>query len=292
MQEFGYECPRTVEEAVAAMRGGDARALAGGTDLIPQLREGRRRAGRVVDLKRIPDLTAIVALPDGGIAIGAVANATAVSRHAGVARLYPAVAQSACLIGGMQVQNRASLGGNICNAAPSADAVPALLCIGARAIVAGATGGRELPLQEIFKGPGKTSLDHGELLVSILLPPPAPRSAAKYLRFTPRREMDIAIAGAGAWLRLDADGTIVEARIVLASVAPTPLRAPTAERKLVGERPTPALLEDVGRSAASDARPISDTRGSADYRRSLVAVLTARALGDCCRQLGIEVASP
>ena len=160
-------------EAVAALRGGDARALAGGTDLIPQLREGRRRAERVVDLKRIPELTAIAALPDGGVSIGAAANATAVSRHRLVASTYPAVAQSACLIGGVQVQNRASLGGNICNAAPSADAVPALICCGARAVIAGANGRRELPLEQLFKGPGKTILDPGELLVSILLPPAA-----------------------------------------------------------------------------------------------------------------------
>jgi carbon-monoxide dehydrogenase medium subunit len=292
LQDFVYECPHTIEEAVAAMRGGDARALAGGTDLIPQLREGRRRAGRVVDLKRIPELSAISTLPDGGVAIGAASNATAVSRHAGIASTYPAVAQSACLIGGVQVQNRASLGGNICNAAPSADAVPALVCHGARVVVAGADGRRELPLHEIFRGPGKTSLDPGELLVAILLPAAEPRSAARYLRFTPRREMDIAIAGAGAWLRLDADGVIIEARIVLASVGPTPMRAPSAERRLAGERPARALLEEAGRLAAGDARPISDTRGSADYRRSLIAVLTARALGDCCRQLGIEVATP
>ncbi len=292
MQEFVYERPHTVEEAVAAMRGGDARALAGGTDLIPQLREGRRRTERVVDLKHIVELTAISALPDGGIAIGAAATATVLSRHATIAANYAAVAQSACLIGGVQVQNRASLGGNICNAAPSADAVPALVCHQARAIVAGPNGRRELAVAALFKGPGKTSLEPGELLISILLPPAAPRSAAKYLRFTPRREMDIAIAGAGTWLRLDADGAIAEARIVLASVGPTPMRAPTAEQRLAGERPTPALLEEAGRLAAGDARPISDTRGSADYRRSLVAVLTARALADCCRQLGIGIETP
>jgi CO/xanthine dehydrogenase FAD-binding subunit len=292
LQEFVYERPATIAEAVAAMRGGDARALAGGTDLIPQLREGRRRAARVVDLKYVPEMTAIAALPDGGFSIGAATNATALSRHAGILAGYSAVAQSACLIGGVQVQNRASLGGNICNAAPSADAVPALLCCAARAVIAGEGGRRELPVEELFKGPGKTNLAPGELLVSILLPPPAPRSAAKYLRFTPRREMDIAVAGAGTWLRLDVDGTIAEARIVLASVGPTPVRAPSAERRLAGERPSPALLVEAGRLAAGDARPISDTRGSADYRRSLVAVLTARALADCCRQLGIEVETP
>jgi len=136
------------------------------------------------------------------------------------------------------------------------------------------------------------SLEPGEILVSILLPPAQPRSAAKYLRFTPRREMDIAVAGSGAWLRLGADGAIAQARIVLASVAPTPIRAPSAERKLVGGRPGAALFEEAGRLAAQDARPISDTRGSAEFRRTLVAVLTARALADCGRQLGVMVEVP
>ena len=289
MQEFVYESPETIDDAVAAMAAGDARALAGGTDLIPQLREGRRRAGRVVDLKRIPELTAIAARPDGSFSIGAAATATAVSRHAGLTAAYPAVAQSARLIGGVQIQNRASLGGNICNAAPSADAVPALICHEARAVVAGRGGRREVAVEAMFRGPGRMALEPGEILVSILLPPPQPHSAAKYLRFTPRREMDIAIAGAGTWLRLDSHGAIAAARVVLASVAPTPIRAPSAEQKLIGERPTRALLEEAGRLAAGDARPISDTRGSADYRRSLVAVLTARALADCCRSLNAGV---
>jgi carbon-monoxide dehydrogenase medium subunit len=292
LQEFAYERPETIADAVAAMAAVDARALAGGTDLVPQLREGRRQAGRIVDLKRIPELTAIAALPDGGFSIGAAATATAVARHAGLATAYPAVAQSAQLIGGVQIQNRASLGGNICNAAPSADAVPALICQEARAAIAGRGGRREVAVEAMFRGPGRPALEPGEILVSILLPPPQPCSAARYLRFTPRREMDIAIAGAGAWLRLDADGAIAAARIVLASVAPTPIRAPSAEQKLIGEKPTRALLEEAGRLAAGDAQPISDTRGSADYRRSLVAVLTARALADCCRSVdaGMELA--
>ena len=288
MQEFVYERPGTVAEAVAALRAGDARALAGGTDLVPQLREGRRTAGRVVDLKHIPEMTAIAALPDGGVSIGAAATATAVARHAEVARRHPAVGLSAQLIGGVQVQNRASLGGNICNAAPSADGVPALICLGARAVVAGLEGRREMAVEEMFAGPGRTCLAAGELLVAIRLPAAQLRSAACYLRFTPRREMDIAVAGSGVWLRLGGDGSIADARVVLASVAPTPIRAPAAESKLMGEKPSGALFEEAGRLAAKDARPISDTRGSADYRRTLVAVLTARALADCCRQLEAE----
>ena len=149
-----------------------------------------------------------------------------------------------------------------------------------------------MPVEAMFAGPGRTSLDAGELLVAIKLPPEQARSAAAYLRFTPRREMDIAVAGCGAWLRLGDDGAIAQARLVLASVAPTPIRAPSAENKLVGERPGAALFEEAGRRAAQDARPISDTRGSADFRRTLVAVLTARALADCARQLGLEIAVP
>ena len=289
LREFVYSCPATLEEVVASMGQGDARALAGGTDLIPQLREGRRYAAAIIDVKRIAELTAISRSNGGGVAIGAAASATAVARHREIAVNYPAVAQAARLIGSVQIQNRASLGGNICNAAPSADAIPALICHAARALIAGHHGRRELDVEELFEAPGRTVLDARELLVSILLPPPPPRSAAQYLRFTPRREMDIAIAGVGAWIACDTHGAVASARIVLAAVAPTPLRAASAERRLLGERPTSALLQEVGRLAAADARPISDTRGSADYRRSLVRVLTARALADCCARLGPAV---
>jgi carbon-monoxide dehydrogenase medium subunit len=290
LQNFVYERPETIGEAIVAMRADDAYALAGGTDLVPQLREGRRRAARIVDLKHIPEMTEITVLPDGSVSIGAAATATAVARNAAIAVGYPAVAESAQLIGGVQVQNRASLGGNICNAAPSADGVPALICHGAQALIAGPEGTREMPVEAMFAGPGRTTLVPGELMVAIRLPPVAPRTAGAYLRFTPRREMDIAIAGAAAWLRLGEDGTIVEARLALASVAPTPIRTPTAERKLLGERPNAALFEDAGRCAAQDARPISDTRGSAGYRSKLLAVLVARSLADCGRRLGLEVA--
>jgi CO/xanthine dehydrogenase FAD-binding subunit len=292
LQDFVYERPQTMAQAVALLRRGDARVLAGGTDLIAQMREGRRSVGCLVDIKRIGELTGILPLPEGGVAIGAAATAATVSRSSPIVANYPAVARAARLIGGVQVQNRASLGGNICNAAPSADAVPALVCHAAEARIAGPAGTRQLPLEQLFVGPGKTTIELGELLVSIILPPASARSAVAYLRFTPRREMDIAIAGAGTYLRLDQVGVIAEARVALASVGPTPMRAPLAEQRLVGERPTRALLEEVGRCAARDARPISDTRGSADYRRSLIAVLTTRALGDCCGQLGMDVEAP
>jgi CO/xanthine dehydrogenase FAD-binding subunit len=281
LKDFAYACPATIEDAVAALRADGARALAGGTDLIPQMREGRRQVAQVVDLKRVAELTGIATSPDGTLVIGAAASASHVARHQDVASRYPAVARSARMIGSLQVQNRASLGGNICNAAPSADAVPALICHQARVRIAGPGGAREEPIETFIVGPGRTSLLPGELVASIILPSVVPGSAAAYLRFTPRREMDIAVAGAAAWVRLDGPGRIAEVRVVLASVGPTPVRATSAERHLVGERPGSTLFEAAGRLAAGDARPISDTRASADYRRSLIAVLTARALSQC-----------
>ena len=290
MKDFIYECPATIEEAVAAMQVDGARALAGGTDLIPQLREGRRQAGRIVDLKRIPELMHVSGLGDGGIVLGAAANMTSVARHAAVADSYPAIAQSARLVGSLQVQNRASLGGNICNAAPSADAVPALICHQARARITGTAGHREEnPRINSSVDPGRRASCRARLLLDRGIAANATAIRTKYLRFTPRREMDIAIAGAAAWLRIDAMGVIAEARIVLASVGPGPIRAASAEHRMLGERPTPGLFEAVGRLAANDARPISDTRASADYRRSLVAVLTARALVDCCAAVQTEL---
>ena len=268
-----------------------ARALTGGTDLIPHLR-GAPALGRVVDLEHVAELTTISALPDGGIAIGAAATATVVSRHATIAANYPpspnqraSSAACRCRTGRASAATSATRPRRPMRFRHSCATRPAPSS-------PGPMDAASWPWRRSSRVPARLSLEPGELLVAILLPPPQPRSAAKYLRFTPRREMDIAIAGAGTWLRLDADGAIAEARIVLASVGPTPMRAPTAEQKLAGERPTRALLEEAGRLAAGDARPISDTRGSADYRRSLVAVLTARALADCCRQLGIEVATP
>jgi carbon-monoxide dehydrogenase medium subunit len=288
VREFVYRAPQTIEDAISELHHDGALALAGGTDLLPQLREGRRSAERIVDLKRIARLTAIQGLPDGGIEIGAAISARRVAAHQMIAATYPAIAATARLIGSVQVQNRASLGGNVCNAAPSADAVPALICHEARAHVAGAGGRRELPLEEFFVGPGQTVLKADELLISVSLAPTRPRSAATYLRFTPRREMDIAIAGVAVRIDLAEDGGIAVARIALASVGPTPLRAPSAEALLLGNRLDREVSAAAAGAAAGDARPISDTRASADYRRSLIEVLTRRGLADCARTLNVE----
>src|SRR5262245_26024972 len=288
VRNFIYLAPPSIEAAIGELRRGEARALAGGTDLLPQLREGRRSAERIVDLKRIAELSAIRPLPQGGLAIGAAASATRVACHDLVAARYPAVAASARLLGSVQVQNRASLGGNVCNAAPSADVVPALICHEASAEIAGPGGRRSMPLEQLFAGPGRTVLQADEVLTALCLAAVPPRSATGYLRFTPRREMDIAIAGVAVRIDLAEDRSIAFARIALASVGPTPVRAVSAERLLRGNR----LDRDVSLAAAAaaanaDARPISDTRASADYRRALVEVLTRRGLAACARALDI-----
>ncbi len=285
MQELQYESPATVQDAVAELGRGAARALAGGTDLITQMREGRRSVSRVVDLKRIPALTVLERRPDGTWRIGAATSIVALGRDPRFAAEHGALLESARLIGSLQIQSRASLGGNICNAAPSADAVPLLICLGAVAEIAGPDGLRRTPIAGLAIAPGRTALSPVEILVVVELPPVRQRMAAKYLRFTPRREMDIAVVGVGAALALSENGVIVDARITLASVAPVPVAAQQAQSILIGERPSPALFAQAALQASREAQPISDTRGSAEYRRELVAVLSRRALEACASRL-------
>ena len=292
MQAFTYERPETVEAALEMLGGAQARPLAGGTDLIPQLRESRREARLVVDLKHIPGLNSIDRWTDGGWRIGAAVSVRKLAADAGIVHDHPGLIEAARLIGSLQIQSRATLGGNLCNGAPSADAVPLMISLAAQAQVAGAGGPRTVPLESLLLGPGKTALAPGELLVALLLPPRPTRSAARYLRFTPRREMDIAIAGSGVAVTLGAGGEIESARITLASVAPVPLRAGQAEARLIGERPSAALLAEAAQIAGGEARPISDTRASADYRRELVAVLTRRALETCVAEASVGGSTP
>ena len=289
MQELHYDSPTSLQDGIRLLGGGASRLLAGGTDLIPQLREGRRSAAHVINLKRIPELNAIDRRADGSWRIGAAVTIGKLAQHVAFASEHAALLASAKLIGSLQIQNRASLGGNVCNAAPSADAVPLLICLGAVAEIAGPNGLRSIPVAAVATAPGRTSLADGEILVAIVLPAVRPRTAAAYQRFTPRREMDIAIAGAGAWIELDASGVIVGAKTTLASVAPTPLVATQAQRVLIGSKPSLALFAEAAAVAAREARPISDTRGSADYRRHLVAVLTRRVLAACAAELGCKV---
>ena len=289
MRDFDYQSANSIDDALTLRSAGETLLLAGGTDLIAQMKEGRRHAPTIVDVKRLPGLGTIDELPDGGLRVGAAASATSVARHAIVRKNYPAVSEAAGMIGSWQIQNRATLGGNICNAAPSADAVPALICNDASATVSSPDGERSHLVEDLFTGPGRTILAPTDILTFITMPAISPRTASTYLRFTPRREMDIAVVGVGARLDLDADGRITTARIALASVAPTPIRASSAEAALVGQAPSTSLFTAAGEAARGDASPISDTRGSADYRRHLVGVLCKRALTTCAERLGVEV---
>ncbi|MEZ5854031.1 MAG: xanthine dehydrogenase family protein subunit M [Hyphomicrobiaceae bacterium] len=285
VQPFDYARPTTVDEAVKLLASEDARALAGGTDIIPDLREGRRDAKRLVDIKHIPELVAIERDPAGGWRVGAAASIGSLGRHEPFAAENAGLIEAAQLIGSLQIQARATLGGNLCTATPSGDALPLLVSLGCEAEIAGASGRRMLAVGDVVNAPRRTSLGRGELVTAFFIPPAPPRFAARYLRFTPRREMDIAVAGSGVALALNPLGEVASVRITLASVAPVPLQAKRAEARLMGTKPGPDDLREAASLAARDAAPISDTRASADYRRHLAEVLTRRALEACLAEI-------
>ena len=288
---FEYAAPQNLQDAMAllAEASGEARPLAGGTDLIAQMKENHRSPSLVVDVKKIPELN--VLSYEAGLRIGAAVSCTQIAEFEPVRVHYPALAEACALIGSYQIQNRAALGGNFCNAAPSADAVPPAIAYGAMLVIAGPGGRREMPAEDFFVGPGQTVLEKGEVLVEIELPPPPPHSGAAYLRFIPREEMDIAVAGVGAFVRLSPGAhTCEQARIVLAAVAPTPVRAKEAEAFLTGRALDETTLAQAGELASQAASPISDVRGSAAYRLELVKVLTRRTLGTALERARGEAA--
>jgi carbon-monoxide dehydrogenase medium subunit len=248
------------------------------------MKTGLLRPGLVVDLSGIARIRQIQS-SHGGLRIGAAVTARELELHPALGGAYRAIAESAALVGSIQVRNLATVGGNLCNAAPSADMAPPLLALEAQAVIAGPRGERRVPIAELFTGVRKTVLAPNELLVELIVPPPGPRSGGQYLRHTPRRELDIAVVGVASQLTLDG-GRCVKARIALASVAPTPLRAPAAERALEGQAVTPEALARAAALAVEAAKPISDQRGSAEFRRHLVRVLTARTLTTAHQRAG------
>jgi carbon-monoxide dehydrogenase medium subunit len=279
VRRFELALPDSVEECLAVLsrRGGEAKVLAGGTDLLPQMKNALLRPACVLDLSGVAELRAVHEADGGGLRIGAAVTARALETDARVRHRYPALAESAALVGSIQVRNLATLGGNLCNAAPSADMAPPLLALDAQAVIAGPRGRRTVPIASFFEGVRRTVLGPDELLVELVLPPAAPRGGGTYVRHTPRRELDIAVVGVASQIAL-ADGACTRARIALAAVAPTPLRATAAERTLEGQPLTPALIARAAELAVEAARPISDQRGSAEFRRHLVRVLTRRTL--------------
>lgn len=281
MTAFEYIAPTTLDETVTflAEKGERARILAGGTDILVQVREGRRHLDWLVDIKHVPELNELAYAPGQGLRVGAAVPCYRMTEHPQLRRVYPGVVEAASLIGGTQIQSRASMGGNLCNASPAADSIPALIASEAVCVVAGPSGRLELPVESFCTGPGRTVLARGELLVSLRLPEPAPHTGSAYLRFIPRNEMDIAVVGAGVTVTLDESRTrCTAARIALAAVAPTPLLVPEAGQALVGGTLTEEEVERAATRARSAARPISDMRGDADFRRHLVGVLVRRAL--------------
>lgn len=281
MQPFRYIRAQNVEHAATLLQQQDGRAriLAGGTDLIVALRERRIAAELIIDIKGVPEVDELTYDAHDGLRLGAAVPCHRIYRHADVLRHYPGIVDAASLIGGVQIQGRASLGGNLCNASPAADSIPALIVHSAVCDIALPQTRRRVPVEEFCVAPGKTVLGRGEFLASLHLPSPPPGFGAAYLRFIPRNEMDIAVVGVGASVQLDADRRhIVAARIALGAVAPTPLFVPEASAALLGAVPDDAAFARAAELAQAAARPITDMRGTAEFRRHLVGVLTRRAL--------------
>ena len=274
---LNYVAPSTVEEAVSILAGasGPAKVLSGGTDLLVQLRSGRAKPDLIVDIKKIPGMSDIRER-DGAFVIGAATPGAVIGENEALKRVWPGVVEAANLIGSTQVQGRASLAGNLCNASPAADSVPALIAARATCVVAGANGRREVPVESIATGPGRTSLKPGEFIVEFHLPKRPPRSADAYLRFIPRTEMDIAVVGAAVCLTLDAGGNCTDARVVLGAVAPTAILVPEAAAALIGRKLDEAALAALDQAVRRACKPIDDKRGTIEYRTKVAGVMARR----------------
>ena len=289
MRAFEYTSPKTVSAAAAllAEKGDQARALAGGTDLIVQVREGKRHVERIVDIKDIPETNVLSYDAQSGLQLGSAVPCYKIYGDEAISATYPALADSTHIIGGTAIQGRAAVGGNLCNASPAADTIPPLIVLEATCVIAGTDGTREVPVEQFCTAPGITVMKNGEFLESIKIPAPESNSSSFYLRFIPRNEMDIAVVGAGASVTLDdAKESIVSARIALAAVAPTPLFAEEAGALLAGRSASDeSAIEEAAEAAKAIARPISDMRGTAEQRVHLVGVLTKRALNGAIQRV-------
>jgi len=288
MRPFTYQAPASIPEAIALLadEGRRARPLAGGTDLLVQLRRRLFDVDLLVDVKKIPELNVISFDPATGLTLGACVSCARICEHPRASTHYPCLVDAASIIGGTAIRERATVGGNLCNAAPSGDAIPATIVLDAACTIAGPAGTRTVPVRQFCTAPGQTVLKSDEMLVSIHFPPPAPRSGARYTRFIPRHEMDIAVVGVGAWVALEEE-RIADARIALGAVAPTPLAVDDAAAVLVGREPGEDVYAEAAQRAQEAACPINDVRGTAAQRRHLVGVLAKRALrGAVARAIG------
>ena len=279
-----FAAPQSVDEAVRLLGADGAKPLSGGTDLIVQMKSGRNRPNAIVDLKKIPGLIGVEETGDGFV-IGAATPGIDLGAHAGLVKAYPGVVEGAELIGSTQVQGRASLAGNLCNASPAADSVPALAAAGGVAVVAGPNGQREVPVQDIPAGPGRTSLAAGEFVTAFKLPKPAAHNCDGYLRFIPRTEMDIAVVGAGVNItRESADGAVTKATVWLGAVAPTIVEVDAS--CLVGSKLDDDALAKLDAAAQAVCNPIDDKRGTIEYRTKVAGVLARRTAAIAFKRAG------
>ena len=278
MPSLQYTAPSTVQEAVALLAGakGLAKLMSGGTDLLVQYRSGRLRPDVIIDTKKIPGMIGIREA-NGGFVIGAATSGALLGEHAGLGKAWPGVVEAANLIGSTQVQGRASLAGNLCNGSPAADSVPALIAARATVVIVGPGGTREAPVEAIVTGPGRTSLAKGEIITEFRLPKQAPRTGDAYLRFIPRTEMDIAVVGCGICVVLDANEVCTDARVVLGAVGPTQLVVDDAAKVLIGSKLDDATLAKLDAAARAACKPITDKRGTIDFRIKIAGVLDRRA---------------
>jgi aerobic carbon-monoxide dehydrogenase medium subunit len=279
LHAINYEAPSTIDQAVGLLKshGEKARPLCGGTDLIIQLRAGVRRPEYIVDVKNIREMRQISFDAKTGLRLGAAVSCIEIFESEVMRRIYPGLTEAAHLIGSLQIQNRASVGGNLCNGSPAADSTPALIAIGARARLVGPNGEREVPVENFVVSPGRTVVEPGELLVELLAAAPAAHTADAYLRLIPRNEMDIAIVGVGSSVTLDGD-KVTAARIGLGAVAATPLLAAKSAESLIGKKLDDSAIETAARLASDQAAPIDDMRGTIEYRKHVTGVLTRRTL--------------
>jgi carbon-monoxide dehydrogenase medium subunit len=287
MTDIRYVAPRTLDEAIGAFAaaGGAARIMAGGTDLLVQMRSGIVRPGLIVDIKKIDEMNSIEETAEGGFRVGAAASGAVLAEHPRFGKVWPGVLEAVNLIGSKQVQGRASAGGNLCNGSPAGDSVPAMIAAGAVVTIQGPNGRRELPVEQVPAGPGRTNLAPGEILVSFILPPRPKGSGDAYLRMIPRTEMDIAVVGIGVSLTLK-DGVCMAARVGLGAVAPTVLLVEPAAQALIGSRLDDAALEKAAEACRAACRPIDDKRGTIAYRVKTSGVLLKRTVAIAAKRAG------
>ena len=279
-EPFEFYQPATLAEASRLLKdnGPGGRFLAGGTDLVIAMKEKGLLPKYIVDLKRLSGLSGIREDGDGTIVIGALTTMYAIETSPVITKKYPFLAQSAAEVGSIQIRNRATIGGNMANATPSADVAPSLIALGAIAKIASADGERTLPMEDFFRGPGQNAMNSDEILTEITIPKTSPQLVGEYIKFSPRDMMDLAYIGVAVVYNLGSDKRCTGVRIVLGAVAPTPIRAKNSEALLEGKMLSEEIATQAGDEAARESKPISDVRSSADYRRAMVGVMTKRAI--------------